>query len=468
MEAILLLLYAWNSAPIPGTDLSRCFDALGREFQFPIDFSADKHFELTSSRSAIHSYLRELAKRLSSLRMVAELLIKEQRAYHREFVNARRPDPKVYSVGDIVFARRAVRSDASGGKVDKLSYPFTGPWRIVAKLDGASYELKHCSTKAKEKKHASDLSPYPVEMIPFHPLDGADNQFGQLYRKIKEHPYREAGIKGFTPPTPFVDLNQFIQCHSDHSFHWPTLSELNDELGPEFGTMDLDSDEDSAYPVPPTGFYIGPPPAAPTCSIPSIPSASILAQRIINSKDRLFFISRRLLGTAIDVREWRLVSVALSHTMALYPSCLEDGRYIVDFYISHPSDFRFNAINQRFWVQYHAHDDLTGPCTSSTTRTPLVPTPRGINSSLFGSASISLIRIRISTVLLTSAHSTAGRVTIKFVRLIGMFSDRTLPCFTILFHHPMSPHIRSTLMRAPTLHFLIFASLRRSVASHVR
>jgi hypothetical protein len=32
MEAILLLLYAWNSSPIPGTDLSRCFVALGREF----------------------------------------------------------------------------------------------------------------------------------------------------------------------------------------------------------------------------------------------------------------------------------------------------------------------------------------------------------------------------------------------------------------------------------------------------
>jgi hypothetical protein len=32
MEAILLLLYAWNSDPIPGTDLSRCCVALGREF----------------------------------------------------------------------------------------------------------------------------------------------------------------------------------------------------------------------------------------------------------------------------------------------------------------------------------------------------------------------------------------------------------------------------------------------------
>jgi hypothetical protein len=32
MEAILLLLYAWNSAPIPGTDLLHCFVALGQEF----------------------------------------------------------------------------------------------------------------------------------------------------------------------------------------------------------------------------------------------------------------------------------------------------------------------------------------------------------------------------------------------------------------------------------------------------
>ncbi len=28
MEAILLLLYAWNSAPIPGTDLSRSFASI--------------------------------------------------------------------------------------------------------------------------------------------------------------------------------------------------------------------------------------------------------------------------------------------------------------------------------------------------------------------------------------------------------------------------------------------------------
>jgi hypothetical protein len=99
MEAILLLLYAWNSSPIPGTDLSRCFVALGREFQFPIDFSANKHFELTSTPSTIASYLRDLATHLSALREVAGLSVKEQRAFHREFVNSWRPDPMIYSVG---------------------------------------------------------------------------------------------------------------------------------------------------------------------------------------------------------------------------------------------------------------------------------------------------------------------------------------------------------------------------------
>jgi hypothetical protein len=104
MEAILLLLYAWNSAPIPGTDISCCIVALGQEFQFPIDFSANKHLELTSTPASITSYSRDLATHLSALREVATLLVDKQRAYHQEFINARRPDPKIYSVGNTVFA----------------------------------------------------------------------------------------------------------------------------------------------------------------------------------------------------------------------------------------------------------------------------------------------------------------------------------------------------------------------------
>jgi hypothetical protein len=72
MEAILLLLYAWNSAPIPGTDLSCCFVALGQEFEFPIGFSTNKHWELTSTPATIKSYARELAIHLQSSREIAK------------------------------------------------------------------------------------------------------------------------------------------------------------------------------------------------------------------------------------------------------------------------------------------------------------------------------------------------------------------------------------------------------------
>jgi len=202
LEAILLLIYTWNSYPVPGTDISWSLVAVGRELAFPIDFSAGKNVELISSPSSVANYSRELATRLDTCRDVAMLLVKEQRDWHRELINARQPDPRVYLVGDVVFARRATRSDSKRGKVDKLMHPFTGPWRVTESLPGASYALEFVhNTKHTDKKHASDLSPYPLEMTPLEPLDGADNRYSQLYKPIGASPFKEAGLKGVHTPT---------------------------------------------------------------------------------------------------------------------------------------------------------------------------------------------------------------------------------------------------------------------------
>ena len=48
-------------------------------------------------------------------------------------------------------------------------------------------------------------------------------------------------------------------------------------------------------------LYTGPPPSAPLCATPTIPPAAILAQQIIKSSDKLFFISNSI--GAGDVRE---------------------------------------------------------------------------------------------------------------------------------------------------------------------
>ena len=77
--------------------------------------------------------------------------------------------------------RRADRSDAKRGIVDKLQYAFTVTWQVTAVLKGASYKLEHSNNNKKiEKKHASDLSPYPAKLIPFQQVNGADTKKDQF------------------------------------------------------------------------------------------------------------------------------------------------------------------------------------------------------------------------------------------------------------------------------------------------
>jgi hypothetical protein len=142
LESLLLLLYAWNSCPVPGTDISRSLVAVGREFAFPIDFSSSKHWQLTSSPATVDTYSKQLATQLSSCPEVVELLVHEQCKRHRALFNSRRKDPRVYSPGDIVFAWRATQSDASCGHVGKLEYKFMGPWQVMKSLHGGSYSIQ--------------------------------------------------------------------------------------------------------------------------------------------------------------------------------------------------------------------------------------------------------------------------------------------------------------------------------------
>ena len=100
------------------------------------------------------------------------------------------------------------------------------------------------------RQHASDLSPYPVELIAFEPLDGPDNRYGQLFKPISaktlnedEKTYDEASVHGFTPLSPYRThavrtlANLLIP---ERSFRWPKLLDLNYELDDELWESDPD------------------------------------------------------------------------------------------------------------------------------------------------------------------------------------------------------------------------------------
>jgi hypothetical protein len=144
----------------------------------------------------------------------------------------------------------------------------------------------------KDKKHASDLSPYSLELIPFQSVEGSDTRYGQLHKPIKANPFKEARIDGFKPFSPFKVTAQYLTTDTALAFHWPSLSELNNEM-PESKLISederwlyLSGDSISTLPI----MYASPPPAAPSYSLPAIPALNILTQSIIQSLDRLFFI----------------------------------------------------------------------------------------------------------------------------------------------------------------------------------
>ncbi len=250
---------------------------------------------------------------------------------HRELINSCCPDPRVYSVGNIVFAQRTTCSDSKQEKVDKLMHPFTAPWRITGTLPGASYVLKHLhNTKRTDKNHASDLSPYPLNLAPFQPLDSADSRYSQLYKSISLSPFKEAGIEGFTPLQPFQIAAHFLTKGDFCNFHWPVLFKLNDKICPFPWVTDkerlhiLSGDHAEAKPI----LYTGPPPALVAHRPPIIPPVSSLAANIIDSSDKLFFVSHSLGNSSAC--EWQLVQVAFANSTALLPSCLQDGRFLMD------------------------------------------------------------------------------------------------------------------------------------------
>ena len=119
LEGVLVSLYACNSTPVVGTDISRSLLVTEQEFNFTIEFSTKKNQILTSNPLKVSTFAVEQARLLECGRAIARELIHHHRAYHSDYINPRRPNPHLFSVGDHVFAKRSVKFIKKRGLVGK-------------------------------------------------------------------------------------------------------------------------------------------------------------------------------------------------------------------------------------------------------------------------------------------------------------------------------------------------------------
>lgn len=365
LEGAMMSIYAWNSAPVSGTDLSRSLLVLGREFHFPIDFTSRQHITFLVSPSAVKSYAEEMLGLLEKCQEVYKILIHEHRALHRELRNSQLRDPRKFKVGDRVFARVQVQSKKSKGQVKKLSYRTRGPYKVVKLHPSGSYDLQsmHSPNQVEIKKHGSDLYSCPQIIQPHTHVKSSDHLFGNFHKGISAHPYENASIQGFKPASPWAAPAAFADVTMEP---FPTVEELDAEYDswPESGNPfqheedSFSGGQNSQTPAMATGNIrvdgsdqaIALPLQMSSESTGSRSFAQLIAD-IVKSEDKLFFVAHKLPNQSR--REWKLVQLDFGLSMKLHPSCLQDGKFIVNFYIEHVNDASVNLTEKRFWLEYH-------------------------------------------------------------------------------------------------------------------
>ena len=291
-----------------------------------------------------------------------------KRAYHREKMNALRSNPIHYKLGNLILAKPAVKSNKAKGIVGKAEYAYTGPWEIVSKLHDGSYQIKHKSSGHLSKKHTMHLQPILAEHLAFAPLNRADSRFGQFYKNINTESYEASGIKEFLPHNLFKGIRKHATTRPSETRdlpfpNFPALAEPNGEMiigwnptrhndkMPSWTEEDIEAamrfdnnDDFSTAPMPQAvPLMTAAHKKSEACKPPTVIELHAL---LLQSRDRLSFIAHCIPG--ITVREWQLVQVAYADFVLMQSDCLTSGRFLVDFFILHPDNCRYNAANQRY------------------------------------------------------------------------------------------------------------------------
>ena len=367
VEGALMVAYAWNSAPVAATNMSRSLVVCGREFHFPIDFTSRQHLTWDTSYANVTAYADVTLELLEKCREVYKVLIHEHRAYHRELRNAQVSKPHKFKKDDIVFTRVQVQSNKARGIVKKLQYVTRGPYRVINTLKSGSYELLLSNGKSTAviKKHGNEVFNCPREITPHQHLDCSDHKFGSINKPVVPHPYELASIKGFNKSNPWetgkVALALLVP---DEIPKFPSVEELDDEIDSWPNSINpfiqdeqpCKSDKDSKGYV--QGHTSGDSDQVHNIQINATVTRplSVLINELIQSDDKLYFISYSAPNQSR--KEWKLVRINLQLSMSKNCECLQDGRFLAEFFTGHTHDESLDFPNKRYWLEYHETDKV--------------------------------------------------------------------------------------------------------------
>jgi hypothetical protein len=186
LKGVGFSVYGWNAAPVDGTNITRSYAAIGREFPFPIDTSLESHeFSDTSNDGERTSeYVDGAFPLLMKQREVLKTLIEDRREHHRDLRNKNAAGSTIFAVGDLVLVRVKVKSDAKVGPA-KMRIRARGPYRVLEQLSDNTYRIQKVPFDVAAggrphkpyKETAARMQKLPSTVVIHKNTDGVDTRW---------------------------------------------------------------------------------------------------------------------------------------------------------------------------------------------------------------------------------------------------------------------------------------------------
>lgn len=194
----IFAVYAWNAAPVDGTNIVRSFAAMGREFPFPVDFEK----EPITTRDHVNQGEQTIRhvegafplfwKQRELLRIINE----ERREHHRELKNRGR-NAKHYAPGDLVLVRKQVLTTNEHGPA-KTRLKARGPYRIIEEIKPGTYRIQRLPGTEGQgrqgkvvKESGARLEKIPSPLIIHKPTNGIDTRLATYHHAIVDNPLEQ-------------------------------------------------------------------------------------------------------------------------------------------------------------------------------------------------------------------------------------------------------------------------------------
>ena len=225
MFVTIFAVYAWNSAPVDGTNIVRSYAAIGREFPFPIDFEHEpiipRDHDAQGQQTLEH--IDSAFPLWRQQQEVLKILIEERREHHRNLKNEGR-NMKTFAPGDLVIIKKQVQTTKEHGP-EKARMHARGPYRIIEQVKPGTYRVQKLpGTQGAgrrgriTKESAARLTKIPSTLVIHKPTTGIDTRLATYRHAIVDNPLEN--ILGLHEP------GRYQQVAPDQPFAYNKIDDM--------------------------------------------------------------------------------------------------------------------------------------------------------------------------------------------------------------------------------------------------